>query len=386
MKENRTDALFHQCFDLMVDKKDIDLVKLNTKKDVTQKDLDDFLAAWDIEAVGGDRSLLLSYFMKNHPELKYPDEIAPRLKGLYNYHRFNNLRLSAACSTMCKRLVSRGITPIILKGGLMKALRPEYPRVMGDMDLLVPEERFDDVIHIVRDEGYEFYDAGHSIDLHEKGSKEGLLDIHRYLNIGNRTEAGRISKEVFRRALPYKVFGVDMLIPSAEDCYFSIVLNISNCFAGGQSLHAIPYALLDMDFILKNSPDFNWDIVYENVRQTDSQKMFVLAARIIKVIEPAFFPQKLYERVIAEGGASSDDESLWLFYRAWLNYSYLRKALEQGIKVRWSKEYISSVKNIKTLIKCKAPYYFMKIPLYLHSVSLAELWMKLFFKPQPEES
>ncbi len=39
-----------------------------------------------------------------------------------------------------KALNKNGIEPLILKGGAMKYLRQELPRVMNDIDIVIPEK------------------------------------------------------------------------------------------------------------------------------------------------------------------------------------------------------------------------------------------------------
>ena len=70
----------------------------------TQKDLDDFLEKWDIEVQGGHKALMLSYFMKTHPDLTFSDYVKPRLDGLLKFYRFQNLKLIPHYQKICREL------------------------------------------------------------------------------------------------------------------------------------------------------------------------------------------------------------------------------------------------------------------------------------------
>ena len=48
---------------------------------VSQESLDTFLEGWDIEDSPFPSILLLSYLMKTHPDLSFPDSVMPRLKA-----------------------------------------------------------------------------------------------------------------------------------------------------------------------------------------------------------------------------------------------------------------------------------------------------------------
>ncbi|MGN1153328.1 MAG: hypothetical protein ACI4S3_04810, partial [Candidatus Gastranaerophilaceae bacterium] len=71
--------------------KDKMLLELTFSKNPTQKDLDEFLKKWDIEATGSNKSLMLAYFMKLHPQLKFTNYELLRLNGLLKFFRFANL-------------------------------------------------------------------------------------------------------------------------------------------------------------------------------------------------------------------------------------------------------------------------------------------------------
>ena len=83
---------------------DNELISLLFKKKVSQEEFNSFIENWDIEKEGGHKAVFLSYFMKSHPELKYPKYIEPRLKGLIKYCRFENLKLIAHFKKICTKL------------------------------------------------------------------------------------------------------------------------------------------------------------------------------------------------------------------------------------------------------------------------------------------
>jgi hypothetical protein len=154
----------------------------------TQKDLNELLKVWDIEVKGGHQALILSYLMKTHSNLDFSDYTRPRLEGLLNFYKFSNLKTISQFAKLGKTLNARGIPLILLKGGAMRFLRPDLPRVMGDIDFLVPQDKFTETIKIAETFGFERiwddkHQAPHSFDMINKETKVAV-DIHRYLNLG----------------------------------------------------------------------------------------------------------------------------------------------------------------------------------------------------------
>lgn len=148
------------------------LLNLIFSNKTSQKDLDDFLEKWDIEAVGGHKALLLSYFMKMHPELKFSAYVTTRLKGLLQFYRFQNMKLISHYTKICNMLQKQGTEFLIFKGGCIKHLRPEFPRIMGDIDILVHENDYQKSGKMIEQMGYDTVWDIHSVDIHLKGSKD----------------------------------------------------------------------------------------------------------------------------------------------------------------------------------------------------------------------
>lgn len=114
------------------------LIDLTFAAEPKQAAVDALMKEWDIEAEGGGKACLLSYVLHAHPELDFGGYTAPRLKGLFVRNRFANLQLVAHFTKVGRVLNREGLTPLVIKGGAMKFLRPELPRDMGDIDFVLP--------------------------------------------------------------------------------------------------------------------------------------------------------------------------------------------------------------------------------------------------------
>ena len=77
----------------------LELLRLSLSGDPSQQELDDFLAGWDIEAAPIAEPILMSYVMKMHPELVFPEAIRPRLNGLISFCRYQYKSSAADCQS-----------------------------------------------------------------------------------------------------------------------------------------------------------------------------------------------------------------------------------------------------------------------------------------------
>lgn len=272
---------------------DKSLLSLAFSENPDQEDLDAFLANWDIEAAGGHKAIMMSYFMKMHPDLKFTNYEFPRLKGLLRFHRFANLKLMAHYTKLGKALNKEKIPLMILKGGAMKYLRPDLPRVMADIDILVPSEYFLATAQIAQGLGYLFDESEkapeHSIDLFEPGSTAGTIDIHKYLLMP--LDKGPLYNEcLFSRAMKAKIFGVDSLIPCNEDLVFIALTNLSRNLMDHSSVKGILFNLFDCKYLIESKEDFDWNIVIENARLTSSVVQLHFAITFLNKIIPNILP------------------------------------------------------------------------------------------------
>ena len=289
-------SLINKYISLLLTEKDLRLLKLIFLQEPSQQELDEFLSNYDIEAAGSYKVLLLSYFMKMHPQLKFTDYETPRLKGLLNFYRFQNMKLISYFMKIGQVFKENHIQMMILKGLAIKHLRPDLPRAMGDIDVLVFGEDFIKAIKLCQKMGYRLSVEPHSVDIHEPSSEAGMMDIHRWNDMGN--ERGHLLNEyLLKRAKPIKVGGLDVLIPSNEDLLFLSLVNLSKNLFERTSKAATLYVLFDCKFLLEQS-GFDIKVVIENIKLTHTDEQVAFAIKFINTIIPNLIPKEIYNQKI----------------------------------------------------------------------------------------
>ena len=348
----------------MVPKEDIELLKLVFDKNPSQQDFDEFIKNWDIEVEGGNHSLLLAYFIKMHPQIKVPEYSAPRLKGLLKFHRFHNMRLISQYTKICRELEKSNIEFLILKGGAMKHLRPEYPRLMSDIDILVHEKDFEKAKQIVKKMGYLFFDREHSIDLYKsEEDKSGILDIHHRLSMLTGYE-NRVNEDFFKRAKKENVFGIDTLVPCFEDMVFIALVNLSKNLVLRNSVTGILFTLFDCKSMIDSKPDFNWDIVRDNARKTKTETQIFMTIRFINRIVPELLPEEIVQD--KSFGKEFSDYCTLLAY----NRFFLLKLREQSRSMKL-KDAIKTYQDFKNYLTFRPKYFIYKRKMIRKSPTLA---------------
>ncbi len=279
----------------LVSEQDQKLLQIAFAKEVQQAQLDQFLQSWDIEKYGEGKSMLLSYLMKTNPQLQFRNYEKPRLEGLLKYHRFRNLKLISHYSKIVKALNAANIFPMILKGGAMKHIRPELPRPMGDIDILIIDENeLLKAREICRSLGYvEEIPDDHSIDLHLPDSTEGTVDLHRYIDFEVKYDKSFL-QDLFARATKENVFNTVAFVPCAEDLLFLAMINLARNLHNKTSLQGVLYSLFDFKYLSERG-QFNWDQVLQNIVATKTYSQALLAMKFANKIIPDILPKSLIE-------------------------------------------------------------------------------------------
>lgn len=284
----------------LVSKEDQKLLDLAFAKKIEQSQLDEFLKDWDIEKFGEGKSLMLSYVMKTNQDLKFSMYEKPRLEGLLKFHRFNNLKLISHYTKIARALNEQGIFPMILKGGAMKHIRPELPRAMADIDILIPEEsEFLKACEICKSLGYVVKGSlsDHSIDLHLPNSIEGIVDLHRFIYLETNYDKTFL-KDLFLRAVKETVFTTQAFVPCFEDLMFLGMINLARNLHKKTSIQGILYSLFDFKYLSETKPDFNWNLVLENIIKTKTYTQSLLAMKFINKIIPEMLPEPLLKNCV----------------------------------------------------------------------------------------
>lgn len=368
--EELTDIVCEYLKPSIVTESDELLLNLVFSPNTTQKDLDEFLRKWDIEVTGGQKSLMLSYFMKMHPELIFPSYVKPRLEGLLKYYRFQNMKLISHYLKIGRELNKNGIEFLIFKGGCIKHLRPDLPRVMGDIDILVHEKDFPRVGKIVEQLGYTINKDIHSIDIHKPDSKEGIMDIHKYIILESDKEKAFIP-DLFKRATVQNVFGIDALVPCREDLVFISLINMLRNLTHKTSSSGVPYTLFDCKFLIDSKKDFDWDIVLQNVHKTKTQMHIYCATQFINKIVKGLLPDKvLYDKSCIR---SFVDYFLPLIYQRF----YLLEMQTQCRKMK-IKDLFTSKEFFIKYWKLKPKYFISKMKIVKNNPVFAKMILRVF--------
>ena len=356
----------------LVSKNDQLLFDVAFNQRLTQQELDDFLNNWDIECAGSAKALMLSYTMRLFPDLKWNNYTGPRLQGVFNFYRFRNLELIAHYKRIGKALNDAGIFPMIFKGGAMRYLRPDLPRTMGDIDILVrTDSEYNQAKEIIRTLGYDYKDNEHSIDLFVPGKEDvGVLDIHQYLEIGVEYDTELLKKKLFERAKRCSAFNVDTFLPCFEDLVFISLTNMVKNIRESTSVHGILYTLFDLKY-LTSLPDFNWDIVKEDVLLTQIEPQMYMAICFVNKVVPAILSETLIE-----------DEKFKKNIVKWYNhdvfYTFYVDDVKRECKKLRLKNAFKSWKDFKHYFRIEGQHFFTK-RIIKHPILVA-LFLKICHK------
>ncbi|MDE6735313.1 MAG: nucleotidyltransferase family protein [Desulfovibrio sp.] len=265
------------------------LLDFRFAKAPTQDMLDECLAQCDIEAMGGNKCILLAYARREHPELVFSDYAGPRIDGLIRYFHFANTKTLAHFSKIGKALNQAGIPILLFKGAAMRALRPELPRPMGDADILIPAGRIDEATRIGEGLGYLHTreESNHAVDFHTEA--ESAVDVHHSIFDPDRDYTA-FHKGLFERAKPATVFGVDVLLPSREDLCFLVMANLTKNLREHTTLHSIYFSIEDCAWLQRDTP-LNWDIIREDAVASGHEVETSLAAAFMNAAVPGLFPE-----------------------------------------------------------------------------------------------
>ena len=319
------DLIIKQFKERYITPKDEQLLNIVLREESTQEDVDNFLSNWDIEEEGGHKGIMFSYFIKMHPDFKYPEYVEPRLRGLLQYYRFRNLKLISHFKRICTRLKAANIDILILKGGAMRHFRPEYPRFMADIDILVRNmEDYELAKSIVKEMGYTYKEWNHSFDVHEGTSDDGILDIHH--NIDMRLKKGILINDIlFERANIEKIFNVeDVYIPKYEDMLFLLLINLSKNLITITSYANVLHSIIDCSYLMAVKPDLDWDIVRQYAIKTKTEDQIYIVSKFLNEFLPVKIPEMFKEEFF--------DRSILYLYNKWFIKKMRKKSHSQKIK------------------------------------------------------
>lgn len=353
--ENISNQLIEIFYKEIVTEQSQQIIDIAFNDDLTQKTIDVFFQKWDIEENTAHRAMLVAYTMKEKPSLIFPDSVTPRLNGLLLNHRFKNLQLIAHFTKITKALNDAGIKPLILKGGAMKYLRQNLPRIMGDIDILIHQNEYPAACNIAHSLGYFFIEKNemHAIDLHTSPEAEdGILDIHRWLDFMSDYDH-KFTDTFFERAELKKIFGADVYLPCAEDMLFIALVNMSKNLTRKTSMNGILYTLFDCKYLLKTHPNFNWDIVVNNAVATNTQLSLYFAMNFVNRIVPGLLPTMFIENKTIKDNFANYCYKL-MYYRYYLDE--IRQTCRQ-IKI---KKALINFSTMKQYLRYKPKYVALK--------------------------
>lgn len=353
-KPDNASSIVEVFYNNLISKEDQKLFDIAFAPKVEQAELDEFFKEWDIEKYGERKSMMLSYLMKANRQLQFSEYAKPRLEGLLKYHRFHNLKLISHYVKITKALNEENIFPLIMKGIAMKHIRPDLPRAMGDIDLLIPEDsQINKAREICKNFGYdEEIPDEHSIVINSPNSLEPLIDLHRYIPFETKYNKNFL-QDLFSRAKKENVFGTQAFVPCFEDLLFLGMINLARNLNGKTSLGGILYSVFDFKFLSQKESDFNWNLVLQNIIKTKTYAQSLLAMKFINKISPNTLPETLLENSAIHKQFNN------YCNRIIFNHFYFNKIKAHGKKLSLKKA-LRNKKEMRDYFLNKPKYFLLK--------------------------
>ncbi len=188
------------------------LMQLIFSKENTKEKIEEITKDLDVYNENMNYLLMLSCYGYNTDWLYFPKEIIPRLKEIHKFYQIRNSMSIPVLISKLKVLEKNNIPVMLVKGIAMKIYYDKKtPRMMGDFDLVVPEEKYDDAIKLLKGKDDEcLIGAAYATTII---SNKVQFDIHRWVF----KSYGEKNSDVWEKANRLNYQGVNIMILSPED-------------------------------------------------------------------------------------------------------------------------------------------------------------------------
>jgi len=308
---------------------------------------------FDISSASDNKILLFSNFVKTHPKLGLDKFLPAKTSELKEFYMRRRLELFVHLDKVAGEFNAQGVRPMLVKGALMSFLNPDLLRTMGDVDIIVPADKFDYSKEIAQKLNYEYAKEPHSFDFHEKGSEKGVVDVHKYIYMDTKCEMN-LNQSLWQRAKEITFLDREFCIPCDEDIIFISLVNLARNLRNNTSFSNILYSFFDCKHILENASDFNWDTVLENAAVTKTLPQLYFSLYFIRNLMPEIFPEKLFD--IKEKERKQLKEYCLKVY---FNRIFIDGMRQQNKSINWTDAVTGKV-ELKDYLKLKSKYFLMK--------------------------
>lgn len=227
------------------------LVALHLGRRMTAGDMALLTDRLDIDRCSQPELLLLSCIGYEQGWELFPAQIVPRLKGVHQYHQVHNtIRLPWLGEKI--RALREAEIPVMLLKGL--ALRYHYsvgmPRIMGDYDIAVPEERYDEAIRLLASDGDAYLGKAPWLYHGQIAGKDRCLEVHSWIF----KHHGERGTDIWKRAVSCDFLGQDVTVPCPVDMLLHLMDNRSRDVFENVYPERTPIFLCDCFRVIKAMP------------------------------------------------------------------------------------------------------------------------------------
>ena len=242
----------------VINKKEKELLRLLFLERVCSEseDIAFLLKGADFDNERFEYLLMLAVLGKKQDWRYFPNEIKPRLEGIYKSVRLRNIYGVPWLKEKLLLLNKHAVPLMLLKGMAMRAYyAPETPRQMSDYDFAVPEERFKEAKDILMESDSTLQPgpvSQHALHIEKQGK---VIDLHQWIF---KTHGG-VSAGLWENSIEIAFLGAGVRVLNPVDIFIHIVdCKTRDLIKNIQSDRKLKW-LFDTRCIIKKAGYENWD-------------------------------------------------------------------------------------------------------------------------------
>ena len=290
-----TNRTIHLLCDYMnVGPRDAELIRLYAEPTQDAARWERFFATIDFEHEAFVFNCMLARLGARFNWQHVPETLVPRLKGVRKNLLVKNVALMARAFKLMKVIQDQGIPMLVMKGGALRlGYLPDIPQKMADIDVVVPQERYEECFNAIVAHGYDvpgFW--AHSADIEDNG--EGCVDLH-FMMFKPNIHRSEPTDRIVERGTRMEKRGIAFTIPSVEDMFLQAMVNGADNYAMlDRAKGPLPWLADCID--LANRYPLSYRTIVDRAQEYGVTTHLQIAVAIMRLLIPNAFPE-LYSLV-----------------------------------------------------------------------------------------